>query len=248
MFHSNAHMILEMYGSKNELKALDKVECIQVLLESDKLIVERYLNTNVVQIPNVIPQFIDCVKLKNKEIHKITFVGRLDKKQKRPHVLIEAFGKITKDFPAWKLELWGGCVDKEYFCYLQNLIIKYQLQNKATICGTTRNVQEVLFNSDIFAFPSSYEAFGLSLGEAMSAGLPCIGFKDCAAVNELITDNVTGVLCEDSVSGLATGLKILMSDPDFRIKLGIAAKEEMKKYAAEKIWDEWEKVINDYIK
>ncbi len=244
MFHSNAHMIIEKYGSKKELKALNKVDCIQVLLKSDKLIAEKYIDTNVVQIPNVIPQFSNYVDLHNKDTHKIIFIGRLDKKQKRPHLLIEAFIKIEKDFPDWILELWGGCSDKEYYNYLQNLIVKYKMNKKIKICGVANNVKKILFNGDIFAFPSAYEGFGLSLGEAMSAGLPCIGFRDCAAVNELIIDNVTGILCDNHVDGLAAGLEKLMNNKELRSKLGLAAKEEMKKYTAEKIWNEWENLIS----
>lgn len=243
MFHSNAHMILEKYGSKLELKALNKVNCVQVLLKSDKVIAEKYLNTKVVQIPNVIPQFVDCCNTEKKDIYKIIFIGRLNKKQKRPHLLIEAFTKIGKEFPDWKLEIWGGCEDKEYYNYLQNLVIKYQVNENIKICGSTNKVHRILLDGDIFAFPSLYEGFGLSLGEAMSAGLPCIGFKSCAAVNELIINNKTGILCEDSVDGLAAGLKKLMSNQNLRIKLGTAAKEEMKKYAAEKIWEKWENLL-----
>lgn len=249
MFHSNAHITLDLNASKKEIQALNKVDYVQVLLKSDIDTAKKYLDVPVVQIPNIVPQFEETVNLKKeKSNYTIIFLGRLDKKVKRPHLVIEAFAKIREEFKNWKLDIWGGTEDKTYYSELQNIIAKYDMQKTVNLCGTTNDVQSVLVNGDIFAFPSNNEGFGLALGEAMSAGLPCIGFKDCAAVNELITDNVTGVLCEDSVSGLATGLKILMSDPDFRIKLGVAAKEEMKKYAAEKIWDEWEKVINDYIK
>lgn len=43
-----------------------------------------------------------------------------------------------------------------------------------------------------FAFPSAYEGFGLSLAEAMSMGLPAVGYKSCSAVNELIVDGKNG--------------------------------------------------------
>ena len=58
--------------------------------------------------------------------------------------------------------------------------------------GSTNDVPDVLRQGDIFAFPSAYEGFGLSLAEAMSMGLPAVGYKSCSAVNELIVDGKNG--------------------------------------------------------
>ena len=77
----------------------------------------------------------------------------------------------------------------------------------------------------------------------MSAGLPVIGYKNCPAVNELIKDGENGYLCEDGVNEFAQALDKLMSDEKLRKKMGKAAKEDMKQYDSEKIWDMWEKLI-----
>lgn len=244
MLHSNAHITLDLTVSKKEIQALNKVDCVQVLLKSDIDTAKKYLDVPVVQIPNVVPQFEETANLKKeKNNYTIIFLGRLDKKVKRPHLVIEAFAKIREELKNWKLDIWGGTEDKTYYSELQNIIIKYDMQKIVNLCGTINDVQSVLANGDIFAFSSNNEGFGLALGEAMSAGLPCIGFRDCAAVNELIIDNVTGILCDNSVDGLAVGLEKLMQDQELRIRIGAAAKEEIKKFAAEKIWNEWENLI-----
>lgn len=247
MFHMDAHTVLNLNASKKEIKALNRVDCVQVLLKADIEIVKKYLSVSVIQIPNIVPQYNNKANLENPK-YRIAYIGRLDKKQKRPHLLIEAFSKINKDFPNWRIDIWGGVVDKKYYNKLKKMISKYNIEKKVNLCGTTTEVNSVLINSDIFAFPSAYEGFGLSLGEAMSAGLPCVGFKTCSAVNELIVDDETGILCDDGVMGFAEGLKKLMQDQEKRIMLGAAAKEEMKKFAAEKIWDEWEFLINECYK
>ena len=77
----------------------------------------------------------------------------------------------------------------------------------------------------------------------MSAGLPVIGYKNCPAVYELIKDGENGYLCEDGVNAFAQALDKLMSDEKLRKKMGKAAKEDMKQYDSEKIWDMWEKLI-----
>ena len=247
MCHSNTHLMLNVYSSKNEIEALSKVDCIQVLLKYDIKVVQNYFQVPVVQIPNVIPFYDSKADLaENKKIYKIIYIGRLDKKQKRPHLLIKAFAEIKDEFPNWQVEIWGGCSDVKYHNELIKLIKDNKAEKVIKLCGATQNVLKVLLNSDIFAFPSAYEGFGLALGEAMSAGLPCIGFKSSPAVNELIKDNETGILTEDGAEAFAAGLKKLMLNRDLRIKFSAGAKDAMKEYNAKAVWDKWEKLIHEY--
>ena len=58
-------------------------------------------------------------------------------------------------------------------------------------------------NASVCAFPSKYEGFPLALTEAMSAGLPCVGFKSCTGVNGLIVDGENGFLVEDGICDFA---------------------------------------------
>ena len=109
--------------------------------------------------------------------------------------------------------------------------------------GTTNNVNDVLNQGDIFVFPSAYEGFGLTLAEAMSIGLPGIGYKNCSAVNELIQDGVNGLLADDGVDSLAEKMQQLMGNQEMRARFGKAAHEAMKQYDSAIIWDEWEKLI-----
>ena len=123
------------------------------------------------------------------------------------------------------------------------MISHYKLSEQAFFRGATDNVLDVYNKAAIFAFPSAYEGFGLALTEAMSAGLPAVGCKSCPAVNELIKDGENGFLCENGVDAFAQALEKLMSDEELREKMGQAAKEDMKQYAPDKIWDMWEKLI-----
>lgn len=82
----------------------------------------------------------------------------------------------------------------------------------------------------------------------MSAGLPTIGYEHCPAVNELIIDGKTGLLCDDGVAPFAEALDKLMNDRELRVKMGKAAKKEMEEYAPEKIWDKWEALIEEVIR
>ena len=197
-------------------------------------------------IPNIVPQY-DIAKA-TKRLPVIIDVARLDKKQKRQHLLLEAFAKISKQFPQWRVELWGEEQGGEtYTRKLRGIIQKYHLEKQVKLCGNTDDVLSVYRRASILAFPSAYEGFPLAMTEAMSAGLPVVAYRSCPAVNELVRDGETGLLVDDGVDALAEGLKKLMEDQELRERMGKAAHESMKEFASEKIWDQWESLMQDVI-
>ena len=125
----------------------------------------------------------------------------------------------------------------------RKLLIDTKTNKQILFCGTCDNVLKKLETAKIFAFPSAYEGFSLALTEAMSVELPAIGYKNCPAVNELIKDGENGFLCEEGVDAFAQALEKLMSDEKLRKKMGKAAKEDMKQYAPDRVWDTWEKLM-----
>ena len=50
-------------------------------------------------------------------------------------------------------------------------------------------------------------------------------------------------ICDDSIEGIASALKILMDSKKLRIRLGNQAKEEMKQYRPRDVFDMWENTI-----
>lgn len=100
-----------------------------------------------------------------------------------------------------------------------------------------------MVESKIFVFPSAWEGFSLAMLEAMSAGLPVIGYKNCQSVNELITNNENGLLCEDGVKSLASAIAVLIKEPDLQQKMGKKAKASVVQYNADNVWLMWEQLI-----
>lgn len=233
---------------KDELPALEKSAVCQVLLPSfERPLKEHLKNVKTVVIGNAIPQYKEQADLTaKKDHHKIIFVGRLAKGHKRPHLLIEAFAGLAKDFPNWTVELWGAVDGKAYHKELQMMIRKHSLGNQVFLKGTTDNVPVVLKDGDIFAITSAYEGFSLSLGEAMSMGLPAVGYRSCSSVNELIQDGENGYLCEEGSEDFAEKLSKLMKNQDLRIAMGKQARVSMESYAPEKIWGLWEILLEKY--
>lgn len=138
----------------------------------------------------------------------------------------------------------GSC---RYTKFLKKIVEKYDIQRQVIFAGVTADVQEALKRGDIFVFPSAYEGFPLALTEAMSMGLPVIGYKSCPGVNELISSGENGLLCEDGAGPLAKAMETLMQDQELRINYGRNAHEAMKKFAPERVYDRWEQLLKETI-
>ena len=230
---------------KEEIPALEKSAVCQVLLPSFEQHLKKHLpNVKTVVIGNAIPQYdVQADLSAQKDTYKILFVGRLSKNHKRPHLLIEAFAGLADEFPNWNVELWGAEDGKAYYKELQLLIKRNHLENRVFLKGPTNDVPSILRQGDIFAFPSAYEGFGLALGEAMSMGLPAVGYRSCSAVNELIKDGENGYLCDDGVKPLKNALRKIMKNQALRVQMGENAKKNISEYFSPKIWALWEKSL-----
>lgn len=157
-------------------------------------------------------------------------------------MLVEAFAKIAAEFPDWKVEIWGMRKYPEYEKEINDFIRAHNLTGQVTLMGYTEDVEGLYRRADIHAFPSASEGFSLAIADAMSIGLPHVGFKDAHSVNEIIVDGHNGFLA-DNVDDFAAKLKILMKDKELRIKFGHNAHEDMKAYAPEILMNQWEELF-----
>ena len=250
MFHISPDIALKT-APKGELSAIEKSVYAQVLLPGDIEKVKTYCpKANVICIPNSVPQYNRQANLSaEKKAFKIINVARLNKAQKQQHLLIEAFANLASEFPEWTLEFWGGGDESQYPYRkeLENLIEKKGLAAQVFLKGESRDILSEYVDADIFCLPSAYEGFPLSLTEAMSAGLPAVGFNTCPAVNELIEDHYNGILSENNTNALANSLRALMENKALRIELGKNAKTSMKSYAPDKIWAQWDALIRSSV-
>lgn len=121
------------------------------------------------------------------------------------------------------------------------------LEKRVFLKGKCAALEDVYTAADVFCFPSAYEGFGLALAEAMSAGLPAVGFRSCPGVNALIRDGETGILTEDSVESFSSAMAALMDSRMLRVRMGQAGRDAMKAYAPEQIWDRWEQLLAEMV-
>ena len=227
---------------------LSRAAAIQVLMKSYEKTIEKFcIPKRVVTIPNEVVQIPEDQRTDlSVEKKTIIYVARIEKNGKRPHLLVEAFGRLFKDFPDWKLEFWGLQKYPAYERELMNLAATYGAQNNVFIKGYHPCIQEVYRQADIHAYPSAHEGFSLALADGMACGLPSLGFADAPAVNELIVDGHNGFLAKD-LDDFTQKLRLLMSDKQLRIFLGHNAAKDVERYNPQTVIELWRRLIIEIV-
>lgn len=209
----------------------------------------KSLKKHIKSIANAVNQPGECAQLDISSSDGkfiLLAVGRLEMIQKQYDCLICAFARISAKYPLWILKIFGDGKDK---VKLLGLISNYGLESRIIIQESTPDIIYEYIKADLFVIPSLWEGFPNALAEAMSCGLPAIGFAQAEGVNKLITDGYTGWLANglDNPNELAKALSSAMDDPSERIKRGKQARKQMEKYQPDKVFDQWTELLNELI-
>ncbi|TDO72797.1 glycosyltransferase involved in cell wall biosynthesis [Flavobacterium chryseum] len=238
------------YRSKIDIELLrdsyKNLSAIQVLFDSYKNYLPNTFKGKSYTIPNPVFQIDDSEIVnhyKEKERFKILNVASLVTSCKQQDVAIRVFSKIVDKYPTWDLHFWGIGDDLEA---LQNQVKQLKLEDRVFFNGFTKKPIDKMKESDVFIFPSKYEGFPLALTEAMSVGLPSIGFQTCSGVNELIENNVNGFLVNNERE-LQESLENLIVSKDLRKQIGANAHQMIKKFNENNVSGKWIDVINQIL-
>lgn len=233
--------------SKAEIEAGKKGKGLQILLPKGLDIAKKPFHSlpiHTIGLPIVSMREDERADLyKEKETYTIVCAASINSR-KNQKLLVQAFEKIIKNGKCenWNLELYGYA-ETRYGKELAGYISEHKLSNRVLFKGITKELNKVYTNSDIFALLSYSEGFPLALTGAMACGLPVVGLQSCFGVNDLIQDEKTGFLVEDTVEAVEAALVKLMEDRELRVRMGEKGAEFVKRYAPEKIWDQWEELI-----
>lgn len=157
----------------------------------------------------------------------VGFIGQLGG-HKGVDTLVRAMPIIWESLPDAHILIAGG---RTLFCdYLESLIARWS--------DTDRKKLTLLYNfpeddkpwlfaaTDVFAYPSGFESFGISYLEAWACGKPVIGC-DRGAVPWVIHAGRDGLLVEyQDVTMLAEAVVVLLRNPLWAEELGRAGREK----------------------
>ena len=137
-------------------------------------------------------------------------------------ILVDACARL-KDQPHWTCWLVGGAQRDTEIAYLQDLrrlIDEAGLVDRVLLLGARDDAREVMAAADVYCQPNlEPESFGLSLVEAMYAGLPVVTSSIGGALE--IVDETCGVLtAPGDADAVAGALARLITDAQRRDRLG----------------------------
>lgn len=170
----------------------------------------------------------------------LLFAGRFSY-QKNAACLIEAFSLMPEFFGMWELHMAGDGEDRSK---LVDLIEQKNIKDNVIFLGDLKNIGPVYQSAQLFCLPSKWEGFPNALAEALSYGLPSIGFNECYGVSDLIQDGYNGLLARNfDPHDLAQKLRILMTDENLRLTMSNNAIKSVEGFTPDKIYDRWENVF-----
>ena len=127
----------------------------------------------------------------------------------------------------------------------KQLAKQMNLEDRVTFKGWVQNPLEVFMNSSIAVFPSLWqEPFGLTGIEAMSCGIPVVGF-DVGGVSEWLKNGYNGILVpERDTTAMAGAIDQLLNDKELRKSLGKNARLSVEKnYCKQKFLNQFKNLL-----
>ena len=151
---------------------------------------------------------------------------------------MDAIGLIREEGIPIELHLVGGG-DPQSLSWVRKAIQRNDPERKFIFVHGSLSYEETVewySKVDMFVFPSTCETFGISLLEAMTAGLP-IASSDQGSMPEVLKD--AGLYFNpESVTMIKNCLRYMIENPNLRQRLGKKAKQYSETYS-------WKKCANE---
>lgn len=134
--------------------------------------------------------------LQNISTFKLVNVGWLRLPIKGQDILLKALGECKKRGIKFTCDFIGNFADEESEKYIKNLIEESNISNVIYFLGSRNDINSILCDYDLLAFPSRTEAFGLVIIEAMASKVPVVA-SNIDGPAELIKHGENGLLFEN---------------------------------------------------
>lgn len=203
---------------------------IQAAVTVTKADAQRFLDTTpvpgvrVLSIPNGVPHVLTPTH--GPDRNAIIIAGRLSPEKRYDRVL-RAFALLSGDFPSWELRVYGdGPLRRD----LQGLALELGIENRTLFLGRSANMSTEWQKGSIHVVSSERESFGMTLVEAMRAGVSVLSVNCPDGPGEIITDGRDGLLAQSDGGDLTDKLRLLMASATLRTELAANARVSAQRF------------------
>ena len=178
-------------------------------------------------------KFYNKQKKERSEKTEFIFVGRLIK-EKGVQNILEAVSMLNSESIRSRMHV-SIVGDGTYADALKKKCRYLKLDDCVTFCGKQRDIPERLAKADFFIhLPDWEEGFGITLIEAMAAGLPSVVF-DRGAMSELVENGKNGFIIKPDAESASEAIKYIVSDmsDEEYLKMSENASEYSRKFTIE---------------
>jgi N-acetyl-alpha-D-glucosaminyl L-malate synthase BshA len=206
---------------------------------------------------HVIPNFLDCAEYRRRPDPELrarlcppgaceAIVMHISnfRSVKRTSVVLEIFQRIRQQVRA-RLVMVGDGPDR---LTVERQAADAGLADLVDFVGEQYEVVSWLSAADLFLLPSAQESFGLAALEAMACEVPVVASR-VGGLPEVITDQVTGFICDaDDVGAMAgRGIQVL-TDASLARTIGSAAAADVRsRFCASVVVPQYEQYYEDVL-
>lgn len=179
-----------------------------------------HLIPNGVSIPDEVPTRPDT--------DPVLYVGNLSQGAhwKAFDVLFEAWVLVQRTAPGARLTVVGGGDGTVWERFLRRRGVERSVRFEGRVADPDRFYRA----ASVFVLPSRVEGMSNALLEAQSWGLPAV-VSDIPGNVAVVEDGVTGIVVPvGDASALADAVVRLLRDPGVRVRMGLAARERVRRH------------------
>ena len=181
--------------------------------------------------------YLNCIDIPNNvdvesDRKNLLYVGRINTDVKRTQILLD-WVKNTE----YACKVCGYNYQEDGYLDMN----QYQKYKNINFLGYHKNMDNIYRESNVLVIPSLYEGLPTVALEALSYGIPIVGFKECKSMNDIIQDGYNGWLVDNNFSDV---MEKVMSIKDMR-QIRKNCLNESKKYDINNIMKTIFKSIED---
>ncbi|HET7329007.1 MAG TPA: glycosyltransferase family 4 protein [Nocardioidaceae bacterium] len=222
----------------------DRLAAVVTLNETDREANAELLDGIVARV-SMIPNAVSHIPAAAAELTRqpvIVSAGTL-LRRKGFDRLLRAWAAVCDQHPDWQLHIYGRGRERRR---LEQLVTRLGVQEQARLRGYSRDLGDVIARSSILAVTSRYEAFGMTIVEAMAQGVPVVSFDCPNGPRNIIRHGHDGLLVPNGdVRAFSAELTRLIEDEALRRTMGQAARQNVRRFDIERVIDQWDALFDE---